>query len=453
MEVLVRHWPELATTGHDAMSTLRIPAAVDDDSPEIALAHAALALDRRHTAAAAEQLDLAERRTRSLPAERRDRAGLIAAALGLAQRQIERDPTRARAQARQMLAQARVLGRSAGPDAADAASSIALTALGAGALDIGDLNAAGELLCDALAAAERAGLSCQRLICTSRLAMVHAERGHLATAQRLAETACDMAPCAGQPLTVHRAYAYLALALVSLHRDRLDDAMAHLDVASEAMAADPEPATAAMIAAVRIRVCQERGNLDAAYRALLAGRQALDGWPRPAELAARLAVAEADLRTAHGEAGDVRQWLEPLVRGPDRTSAAMSVAAARACLRDGDPRATLDILAGWEIDPAGQRPAPVRLDAGLVLALASQRVGDRRRAAETLEDVLRTAEPDGYRRIFTGAGQDVRDLLVDHLDSGTAHWATVNSLTEAMSGRSVGTKVEPAGHLRAADRA
>ena len=453
VEMLVRHWPELATTGHDTMSTLRIPAAVDDDSPEIALAHAALALDRRHTAAAAEQLDLAERRTRSLPAERRDRAGLIAAALGLAQRQIEHDPTRARAQARQMLTQARVLGRSAGPDAADAASSIALTALGAGALDLSDLKAAGELLCDALAAAERAGLSCQRLICTSRLAMVHAERGHLATAQRLAETACDMAPCAGQPLTVHRAYAYLALALVSLHRDRLDDAMAHLDVASGAMAADPEPATAAMIAAVRIRVCQERGNLDAAYQALLAGRQALDGWPRPAELAARLAVAEADLRTAHGEAGDVRQWLEPLVRGPDRTSAAMSVAAARACLRDGDPRATLDILAGWEIDPAGQQPAPVRLDAGLVLALASQRVGDRRRAAETLEDVLRTAEPDGYRRIFTGAGQDVRDLLVDHLDSGTAHWATVNSLTEAMSGRSVGTKVEPAGHLRAADRA
>jgi LuxR family maltose regulon positive regulatory protein len=49
-----------------------------------------------------------------------------------------------------------------------------------------------------------------------------------------------------------------------------------------------------------------------------------------------------------------------------------------------------------------------------------------------VEQALDLAGPDGYRRPFTRAEPGLRDLLVAHLDSGTAHWPTVSDLVRAV---------------------
>ncbi|WP_217428905.1 response regulator transcription factor, partial [Micromonospora maritima] len=70
----------------------------------------------------------------------------------------------------------------------------------------------------------------------------------------------------------------------------------------------------------------------------------------------------------------------------------------------------------------------VRLGAGLLEAASAGSAGDARRAGRLLEEVLALAEPEGFRRVFTRAEPEVRDLLASHLDSGTAYWATVSDL-------------------------
>jgi len=72
-----------------------------------------------------------------------------------------------------------------------------------------------------------------------------------------------------------------------------------------------------------------------------------------------------------------------------------------------------------------------RLDAGLVEALAAHSIGENRRATDALERVLQLAEPEGFRRVFTKSGPPLRELLLDHLDSGTAYWSLVSALVEA----------------------
>jgi LuxR family maltose regulon positive regulatory protein len=72
----------------------------------------------------------------------------------------------------------------------------------------------------------------------------------------------------------------------------------------------------------------------------------------------------------------------------------------------------------------------LRLDAGLLAALAAHRGSDPRRAGDILEHVLELAEPEGFRRPFTRGGPSVRRLLASHLDAGTAQWSWVRDLVD-----------------------
>jgi LuxR family maltose regulon positive regulatory protein len=432
VEVLLDHWSELVAPQHDGGSSLQVPeppAAALQTKPEVALAHAADRLLRRDVPAADDYLRTAVDHDGELPTGRREHLALVARGLRLLHAQLGGDRAEVLAAASELLEHARARTGALDRSWVDRAASVASTAIGSVRLDDGDLDAAERALCEALAAAERAGLACQWTTCAARLALVRAERGQLADASRMARASWDMRACAGQAPTVHRAPAYLALALVDLHRDRLAEADAHLDAA--VAAGGSEPAMAVMIAAARVRVCRSSGDLDAGYAALLAGREALDGWPCPPGLARRLTVAEADLRTAHGEPGDVRRWLEPAAREADPRSAALSVTAARACLDDGDPRTAVELLPPWQSGPDVTTSLTIRLEAGLIAARAAGRLGDRRRASRALEAVLGMAEPGGHRRAFLDAGPDLRELLAEHLDSGTAYWAMVNALVMA----------------------
>jgi LuxR family maltose regulon positive regulatory protein len=82
-------------------------------------------------------------------------------------------------------------------------------------------------------------------------------------------------------------------------------------------------------------------------------------------------------------------------------------------------------------------PLALRIEAGVIEAVAARRAGDAKAATRAMERALTLAEPEGYRRPFTRAGSATRELLVEHLDSGTACWSLVNELVAAADDRPV----------------
>jgi ATP/maltotriose-dependent transcriptional regulator MalT len=643
-DLLVGNWHHLARYGHpEPLPALAEPPPADAirAAPELALAYAADRLDLRDLDTAEGYLRLADRHRHLLDEDRQDRFALITTALELAQAQQRGDAARTRRAATAMLdliARADV-GRSSnnrplpavggedpaagpgvetgagtglvtgagpgvetGPVTGAGPAAVALAALGTAELTAGDLDAAEATLRAGLTRAEAAGLSCPRLVCASTLAFVQAVRGELRAAQRTAQAALAMPPCPGQSRPVHRGYAYLALAVVDLQRDRLDLARSELDFAAGACEPGAEPGLAGSIAVVSAQLLHEQGELAKGYEALSAGRDDLADRPPSRFLDQWFAAVEADLRTAHGDTETVRRLLapatgtdpserqdgsgrrdgsgrqdrsgrqdpsgrnpsvrqdpsrrdqlgrdrlgrdrlgqdavgrdssrqDPLRRdslgrnrlgqdavgqnssgrdrlgrdpsgrdqsgrdavaqnssgqdrlgrdqsgrdssgqdpsgrdrlgqdssgrdrsgqdllgqgssGQDRSGreqaparppapmgdAALAVTLAHAYLRNDDPGAALRTLPAWHDDTGA--PLPLRLSAGLVEALAARRAGDTRRATRILEQVLRLAEPEGFRRVFTRAGAPARELLIEHLDSGTACWSLVNELVSA----------------------
>jgi LuxR family maltose regulon positive regulatory protein len=217
--------------------------------------------------------------------------------------------------------------------------------------------------------------------------------------------------------------------VTELDRDRLADAEASLRAAAGSPEAAAEPALAAWLAVLRARLLGERGELAQGYQELLAARRELGDWRPPQYLAHWFVAVEADLRVAHGDTETARRLLVPLLHEGGGTAAA--VLLARAYLRDNEPAAATRVLPPWAEDGGAIPLLSLRLDAGLVEAVAARRGGDTRRATRALERVLQLAEPEGFRRAFGRGGAPVREMLPAHLDSGTAYWSLVSELIAA----------------------
>ncbi|MFI2665396.1 LuxR family transcriptional regulator [Micromonospora carbonacea] len=438
-ELLVTGWPDLVPYDREGAGG-PAPAAPPEDAvrrdPELALAAAAERAHAGDADAAAAQLRRAAGHARSLPVPRRDRFRRLAVALEVTLARSAGDHDEVRRAAARLLATRTPEGSADDPrtGAADDADvrAAAGAALGLVALSGGDLRGAAAEFDAALAAARAAGRARTELLCASRSALLHAALGELRAAERAAGEALAMPPGQGWSCRTDCAYAHLALAVVALHRDRPDDAEAHLALAGPT--AD-EPAAAALAALCRATLLRDRGDPAAGRRLLAAARDALapptTGDGPAGELAAWLLAAEADLRSAHGDADAARELLAGAPGRPDGPAGAAAVALARVELRAGDPAAAARALPRWDGPDAAAWPLPVRLDAGLLDAALAARAGDARRAGRTLERVLELAADEGFRRPFTRAEPGVRDLLAAHLDSGTAYWPTVSDLVRA----------------------
>jgi LuxR family maltose regulon positive regulatory protein len=407
------------------------PADTVRADPELALACAADRLNARDLEGAGGYLRLAARRRELVPGERRGRFTVMLAAFELVEAQLGGDLTEVLGAAAHVLALARDAGGE--PDALEeeGARAIALAALGTARLGAGDLDPAEEALSGGLAAAERAGLACPRMACAGRLAVLWALRGELRRAEQTARSALGMPPCECRCHRLHSAHAYLARAIVHHERGRLEESQGCLDLAENSCGPVPEPLLLAMIAVVRTGLLYALGDLTQGYEVLLAGRGRLGGLRASHCLRHWFAAAEADLRTSYGDTATAREVLRT-VKG---TSTSLAVALARTYLRDDDPETAVQVLPRWSDDETGEPFLAARLDAGFVEALAARRAGDGRRASAALERVLELAEPEGFRQVFAQGGRRARDLLADHLDSGTAYWSTVSELISSADDR------------------
>lgn len=441
--LLVDHWHDLVPSGDirvDGPTGAPPPPEAVRVDPELALAYAADRLDLHDLDAAESYLQLAARHEHLLADERRQRFALMIAAFRLGQAQLGGDDDRkVLTRAEQLVALVRPAEPSTDAPGADepavdlGARAIARAALGSAQFAVGDLAAAEAELTGGMTDAERAGLSRPALACASRLAFVRAVRGQLRAAERAARGA--LARCRSRSGLADCAHAHLALAVVAMHRDRPEEAAANLALAAQSGAEGSGP-IGALVELIRAQLLQDRGELTASYQALLAGRRHLtDQTPY---LAHWFVAVEADLRTARGDLDTARELLLPLVENGAEPLNPLAVPLARAHLRADDPRGAARLVGGWE-DRDGSWALPVRLEAGLLDALTARSLGDRRRAARALERVLQLAEPEGFRRVFSRGEPSTRDLLVGHLDSGTACWPLVSELIAA-SGNDVGPR-------------
>ncbi len=443
--LLAEHWYDMVLCGH--RDTQRGPIAPPPEEavraePELALAYAAETLSRHDVNVVDSYLRLAERHEHVLSPQRRRQFELVATALRMARARAVGDTNGVLKKAPQVLALA---GEEPGTDErerrhAACARAVAHTALGTAWLNVGDLDAAEEAFDDGLANAERGALPCPRLICTSRLAMIRAIRGELRSADRTARLALSMTLCNAASRLMHVAHAYLATAIVYYHWDRLDEAGRYLDLAARHSDPVAEPALALGIVIARAWLMQARGDLMGAYEVLRVARRDLSAITWPQNLAQVFTATEANLWTACGDADTARELVASELEQTSVPSAAAAVALARAYLRDDSPASALEALPAWTDAGGSSAYLWVRLDAGLVAALAAHMAADHRRATEALEQTLRLAEPEGFRRVFTRGGAQVRALLVEHLDSGTAYWAMVNELVEAAEQQPLGDR-------------
>jgi LuxR family maltose regulon positive regulatory protein len=447
--LLVEHWPSLVLCrGNGALRTLVPPPPPDDAArtdPELALAYAADRLDLGDLGAAEYYLHLADGHRDRLTADRRDRFTLMTAAFQLAKAELSGDTGNVLSFAAGLFA----LAPPSDPTAVDSSredaslSAIAFTARGAAHLNEGNLAAAADALGAGLAAAERAGLACARLLSGGRLALLRALRGELRSADSSARAALALPPCAGQCRLVSSAYAYLALAFVRYEWDRLDDAERYLELAAGTGDQGAEPILTAGIAIARAGVLRARGELAAGYEVLVAARRELNGEPSR-YLRDWLTATEADLRTNYGDTDTARDVLTPLMEDRRQASPVVAVALARAYLREDDPGAAARVLPAWAEDRSDGPALPVRLEAGLLAAVTCRLAGDDHRASTLLERVLQLAEPEGFRRLFIHGGPQLRGLLVDQLDAGTAYWSTVSEALKATAAPPIDGALPPA---------
>ncbi|GAA3745201.1 hypothetical protein GCM10022225_30980 [Plantactinospora mayteni] len=298
----------------------------------------------------------------------------------------------------------------------------------------GEPTAAEPEIADGLAEATRAGLSRVRRLCLGRLALTRAIRGELTSADEAARAALGAAPFGGLVRPADGVHGCLAQALVALYRDRPDDADANLALGVRAAEYVDEPLVHGLVGVIQARLLRDRGDLTGAHQVLAGSRRRLGDRAEAQPLAHWLLAAEAELWIDHGDVELAREMLTPALERGTAPVEPLAVALSRAHLRARDPQAALRTLPDWEAPAGAGGPLPLRLAAGLLDASAARLTGDHRRAARVLEHVLRLAEPEGFRQVFTRADPPVRDLLAAHLDSGTAYWPMVRELLDAADG-------------------
>jgi LuxR family maltose regulon positive regulatory protein len=310
--------------------------------------------------------------------------------------------------------------------------AFALLHLGAAELWAGRLDAAERHLDEATELGERIGRELVAVAARGHAALVAVRRGELREAERQAREAVATAQGHGWLGDPALGAAYAALAAVCTESLAGEEAGTWLNRAELVLREGPQPALEVTLGAIR-------GQLALAHRddAEAAGRFAA-----ARELCARLCEGR------HHLAGPLAAWhARALLHLGDR-AAVRALAAdspesrlvhARALLGDGDPGAALAAL--------GPPPAPaeVAVEAGLVEAVARDRLGQRDAAVGALERALELAEPDGRMRAVTDGRDAVRDLLERQPRHATRHGAFIGELLDQLDGRAPRAAVAPEG--------
>ena len=255
--------------------------------------------------------------------------------------------------------------------------------------------------------------------------MLHCARGELAAAEDTAREVTAAATRLGWSKTPQAVSAYLAMARVLLDRDELVDLDQWLQRVVDVESVAPEPHIRLALAIVLAAWRDVSGDGERALTGLRGTYEQLRPWTPYGALAEQWMLAEATLLVRLGDAAGARGVLTAL--GRPRTDAG-AVALARLHLLLGD-EPTL---------PAVPNAGP-RVTVGLRLleALSASGAGAAERGLARLEEALLAAAPSRMRRPFLVEEANLRVLLQQRIERGSAVPAFAIDLLQRMSGRGI----------------
>jgi LuxR family transcriptional regulator, maltose regulon positive regulatory protein len=372
----------------------RVPSHRLADSPELALAAATLMLNAGRFEAMEPHLARAERQMSTYRAKTSPgtRIGHLLLSTAVSRSRGDNDAVVRSAES----ALEELSGQALTMPAARGYRASALSNLGTGLLWSGRLAEAEKHLVDGLAEAEGTALDASRVNMLAHLALVEALSDRLGIAHSHASQATTIVRERGWAPLAQAATAYLALGVVHLQRNALDDATAALAEGQTVAALDRAPRCA--MGLLEVRISASLGQVDTARTQMQRLRRELGDWEPPDLLARWVRIADAEIDLAAGDPAaalglevDAPEARESL-RAPER------LVRARALLLVGEPRKAEHAVAPLH-DPALGNSSLV--EAWVLTALAADRLREDRRANEALLKALLAAEPEGIRRPFT----------------------------------------------------
>lgn len=197
--------------------------------------------------------------------------------------------------------------------------------------------------------------------------------------------------------------------------NRLDEAQDHLQ---QGMArAELGEDVRSMIAgrAVDTQLALAADNPDEAWSQLDEARKLLTNSPFP-EWAARIDRLELELLMATGNRAEARTMAQQVLETMDRAKDADEVvlASCQVLVRSGgadDLMRASSTLKQLDQSAAAEGRMQIHLGALALRALAAEKAGRSAEALPALDQVLREAEPEGYRRLFLDLGRPFARLL------------------------------------------
>jgi LuxR family maltose regulon positive regulatory protein len=282
---------------------------------------------------------------------------------------------------------------------------------------IGNRDEAVQAYLDTIALCEATDNGFTNILATTGLGIVY----ELETQLQMAEQAYErVLTLVGEPLQPIACEASLGLARLAYQRNDLDAAVHYGEqailLAEQIEGIDTALAGEILLAQLRYAA----GDTAAAMRALDAAwhtahkNQFTTQIPKIAALRIKLCLQQGDIETA---AALLAEHENPLSR-------------ARLELADGNTETALETLRDYHQEMAAKSWSDELLQVYVLQALASRRYGDNRAAMQAIQEAMTLAAPGGYIRVFVDEGQPMRQLLLEAAQAGIMP-IYVNQLLEA----------------------
>jgi LuxR family maltose regulon positive regulatory protein len=430
-------------TRHELLSRFAADRIATD--PELALLAAG---DRRVAGSLPEAeryLALAERKSGSVPEDRRARfqVSLGIVRLTLARARNDLDAVAEHAQRLLTLADSPRVIEAGGGD--EGLRATALIDLGAAEMWSGELEAADRHLGQALEETRRIGRPMLELQALADAAILGSVQSAAIGEQRGRE-AIELARAHGwEETSPFAASAYVALGTVALWRARLTDAEGWLDRAELVLPRFAEPTTAMAAHGARAILEFARGRHEAAMTAQRAAERIQREFATRHILASPAQARTLEVLVHTGETDLVQRALADMDENL-RSTSAMRVVLATLRLAHDDPEGAAAALA-----PIFAGASPIddphwEIEALLLNAIAEDAFGDTAATSRAVERALDLAEPDGLLLPFLL--HPAPDLLERHARLRSTHASLISEILNLLSGHTPPARSEDVEPLR-----
>jgi LuxR family maltose regulon positive regulatory protein len=322
--------------------------------------------------------------------------------------------------------------------------ALVLSARGAAAAWRGDLDDASIMLGEAIELARRLDLYDVEFDALSMLGLIHAVRGELKRAARFASSAAAFADRnrARWGASPHLVPAYAALAICAFEWGDVEGANGSLAAAHRAADSSGDRTGRVLTAAVGAWSIGRAGPeaTDAVRAQIVAMSRRRTRNPVLPLLRAPLRIVRSRLELADGNLDAAESAVALRDHEEDGE---LLVAAARVALARDDVELVSELLAPVLDGNVQVVYGRARVEAAVLQALASTRLGEAERGREWIEHALDIAEPDGMRGPFLEAAPGVAEPLRLAIRRGTAHRWLVAGLLAVADGRASETASLP----------